>query len=59
MTTGAYFELWNLISDFVYGADAVLTSDQQLTLTIICTLGALFIVALPFVLVWRILRMFA
>ena len=59
MTTGAYYELWNMISDFVYGADAVLTSDQQLTLTIICTLGALFVVALPFVLVWRALRLIA
>lgn len=57
MSTGAYYELWNIISDFIYGVDAVLTSDQQLTLTIICTLGALFIVALPFVLVWRVLRM--
>ena len=59
MTTGAYYELWNLISEFVYGADAVLTSDQQLTLTIICTLGSLFVVAIPFVLVWRVLRMVA
>lgn len=57
MTTGSYYELWNMISDFVYGADAVLTSDQQLTLTIICTIGSLFVVSLPFIVVWRAIKM--
>lgn len=54
-----YYELWNMISDFVYGADAVLTSDQTLTLTIICTIGALFVVSIPFVVVWRVIKLFA
>lgn len=53
-----YYELYSMISDFIYGSEAVLTGDQELTLTIICTLGALFVVAVPFLVVWRLLRVF-
>ena len=58
MQVGAYFELYKLLSEFLYGADAVLTGDQTLTLTLLATLGSLFLISLPFLLVWRFIRLF-
>ena len=55
---GAYFQLYELLSGFLYGSDVVLTGDQTLTLTILSTAGALFVVSLPFVLVWRVIKLF-
>ena len=54
-----YYELFDILSDFIYGADAVLTADQNLTLTIMSTAGVVFVVSLPFVLVWRFIKLFA
>ena len=55
---GAYYQLYDLLSGYLYGADAVLTGDQTLTLTIISTIGALFVIAIPFVVVWNALKLF-
>lgn len=51
-----YFTLYNLLHQYIYGLETTLTADMELTLTIISTLGALFVVALPFILVWKILK---
>ena len=59
MPVGAYYQLYDLLSGYLYGADAILTGDQTLTLTLISTLGALFLISLPFLLVWRFIRLFA
>lgn len=56
---GAYYELYDLLSGFLYGSDAVLTGDQTLTLTMISTAGALFVIAMPFVLVWNAIKLFS
>ena len=58
MEQGLYYELYNMLADFIYGADAVLTGDQTLTLTLISTIGALFVIGLPFYVVWRAMRLF-
>ena len=55
---GAYYQLYDLLGDYLYGADAVLTGDQTLTLTMICTIGALFVIAIPFVVVWNVIKLF-
>lgn len=54
-----YYELWNMLADFIYGTEAVLTSDQTLTMTILCTAGVLFVVSCPFILTWRFIKLFA
>lgn len=51
-----YSTLYSLLQQYIYGADAVLTADMSLTLTVLATAGSLFVVSLPFVLVWRIIR---
>ena len=53
-----YYELYALLGGYLYGADAVLTGDQTLTLTMISTIGALFIIVLPFVVAWKIIKVF-
>ena len=58
MLTGAYYQLYDLLGTYLYGSDAVLTGDQTLTLTMISTVGALFVIAIPFVVVWRAIKLF-
>ena len=53
-----YYQLYTLLGDYLYGAGAVLTGDQTLTLTLISTIGALFVIALPFLIVWRFIKVF-
>lgn len=55
---GIYFQLYDLLSGYIYGVDTVLTGEMEMTLTTICTIGALFVVAMPFVVVWRFIRLF-
>lgn len=54
-----YYQLYSLLSQYIYGIDAVLTEFQELTLTILATCGSLFVVAIPFVLVWRVIKLIA
>lgn len=51
-----YPEFYSLLHEYIYGLDNVLTNYQDLTLTVLATMGCLFIVGLPFVLVWRVIR---
>lgn len=53
---GIYQELYSLIQTYIYGG-IELTADMSLVCTLIATAGSLFVVALPFCLVWRICRM--
>ena len=56
MTTGIYYQLYALLSAYIYGSDAVLTGEQVLTLTQISTLGSVLIVSAPFIVVFWIVR---
>lgn len=53
-----YHELFSILSDFIYGANAALTADQNLVLTIMATIGVLFVVSVPFLVVWRVIKLF-
>lgn len=53
-----YYQLYSILSDYLYGVGAVLSSEQQLTMTILCTLATLFVIAVPFLIVWRIIKLF-
>lgn len=57
MQTGIYQQLFELLHTYVYGG-VDLTADMNLTLTIAATFGALFLVSLPFILVWGIVKIF-
>ena len=53
-----YYELYSLLQQYIFGLDVALTSYQDMVLTVCATVGVLFLVALPFILVWRIIKMF-
>lgn len=51
-----YYTLYSLLSQYIYGAGAVLTEEMELTLTLLSTLGSLFVVVLPFLVVYLVIR---
>lgn len=51
-----FFQLYELLRMFIYGADTVLTPDMTLTLTTMATWGSVFVVAIPFLLVKKFFR---
>lgn len=55
---GIYYILYDLLAQHIYGAEAVLTGDQTLVLTLCATMGALFCIGLPFYVVYRAMRVF-
>ncbi len=53
-----YYELFALLQQYIYGAEVVLDEYQTLVLTNLATIGSLFVVAIPFIVVWRVIRFF-
>lgn len=52
-----YLNLYEILRNGVYGAETVLTADMELTLTLLSTIGCVFLISLPFLLVYKILKM--
>lgn len=52
-----YFDIYNLLLQHIYGNPAVVTSDMSLVLTLCATLGSLFVVSVPFMIVWKVIKM--
>lgn len=52
-----YESAYQLFHEYIYGLDTILTTDQTLTLTLLSTAASLFVVLLPFILVWKVLSM--
>lgn len=52
---GIYQNLYDLIVQYVYGKSV--PPDGELIATLIATAGSLFVVALPFLVVWKIIKM--
>lgn len=51
-----YQGLYDLVHQYVYGG-LQLTTDMELVATLISTMGCVFLVALPFAVVWKIIKM--
>lgn len=51
-----YMNLYTLLQNGIYG-DIALTADMELTLTLLSTCGCVFLVSLPFLLIYKIIRM--
>ena len=47
-----YFQLYQILADFFYGFGVELTGWMDMTLTVLSTIGILFIFAVPFVVIW-------
>ena len=52
-----YFTCYDMMKDHIYGSDVELTEHMELTLTILATICSLFVVAVPFVVVFFVIRL--
>lgn len=56
---GLYFQAYELLSDHVFGLDpSDMTSSQELMVSLASGLAVAFLIILPFILVWRVIRIF-
>lgn len=55
-SVGLFYSAWDLLAEAIYGTDAELTAEMNLTLTFLCTLCALAIILVPFFLIYWVLR---
>lgn len=53
---GIYQSLFDLLHTHIYGG-VTLTADMNLTCTILSTIGAVALVAMPFCVVWKMIKM--
>lgn len=58
MTTGIYTQLYDLLHQYIFGLGVELSNYQDLVLIFLSTCGSLFVAFLPFLLVWRVLKLF-
>lgn len=56
--TNIFQQFYNLLNDYIFGSTVVVGTYEDLVCIIVSTIGCLFLVALPFVVVWRIIRVF-
>lgn len=52
-----YQNIYDLIVTYVYGG-ATLSAHMELVTVTLATIGCVFVFALPFVLVWKVCKMF-
>ena len=50
-----YSEIYSLLQTYIYGLDMALTPDMTLTLTLVSTIACLFLVSIPFLIVWKLI----
>ena len=56
--SGIYYPLFDMLVEFVWGNSAALDNYQYVVMTLVCTIACLAVIALPFVIVWRIIKLF-
>lgn len=52
-----YNNLYSLIEQYVFGNAIVTGSNQELIATLVATFGTLFVIAIPFALVWKVIKL--
>ena len=53
-----YYDLWNILNEYFFG-NAIMQGDgtvESLAITLCALIGSIFLVSLPFILVYRIIR---
>lgn len=51
-----YPELFEMLQMYIYGQNATLTPDMNLTLTFLATIASVFVVSLPFIVAYWVIR---
>lgn len=52
-----YQSLYDLINTYIFGSSIVAGSFQELVAILFSTFGCVFLVALPFMVVWRLIKL--
>lgn len=52
-----YLTLYDLLTTYIFGGQVVAQSNQELICILVATAGTLFLIALPFILVWRVCKL--
>ena len=55
---GMYYEAFDMFAGFIYGKGVELTAEQNMVLTIMATTAVLFVVCVPFLIVFWVIRLF-
>lgn len=53
---GIYQSIFDLIHQYIYGG-VELSADMNLVATLIATAGCIFIIAIPFLTVWKVIEL--
>ncbi len=56
--TNIYQQFYDLLNNYIFGSTVVPNTYEDLICIIISTVACLLLVALPFVIVWRVIRVF-
>lgn len=52
-----YQTLYDLVNQYIFNNTVVVNTYQELVCVLVATCGALFVMALPFMLVYKVVRM--
>ena len=52
-----YDSIYNLFNTYVYGGNIVVGSHQDLVATLMSTIAVVFMVSLPFLVVWKVIKL--
>lgn len=58
MNINIYQTFYNLIKTYIFGGTTGGDANQELILILVSTIATLFIIALPFLVVWKVIRIF-
>lgn len=56
--TNIYQQFYTLLNDYIFGSTVVAGTYEDLVCITVSTISCLILVALPFIVVWRIIRVF-
>lgn len=51
-----YQTLYDLVNNYIFNGSVVANSNQELVTMLVATIGSIFIIALPFLVVWQVIR---
>lgn len=54
-----YDNIYQVIETYIYGGDSSASPEMQLVCILISTIGCIFVVSLPFLVVWKAIKMIA
>lgn len=54
-----YQQLYDLINNLIFGGSVVANTYPDLVITFVCVFAVLFLISIPFILVWKVIKLIA